>query len=78
MCLCGSVFLYLFITFEFVELRLEFFSSKKKVNGDSVSVYFVIASGMVLQQVLVKVPKGRKLVFWEKYLPNLAGEPDLV
>ena len=42
-----------FITFEFVELRLDFFNSKEMINRDGVSL--VIDPGMVLQQVLVKV-----------------------
>lgn len=33
------------------------------INRDGVSL--VIEPGMVLQQVLVKVQKGRKLVFWK-------------
>lgn len=47
------------------------------INRDGVSL--VIEPGMVLlQQVLVKVQKGRKPVFLENYLPNLAGESDIV
>ena len=42
-----------FITFEFVELRLDFFNSKEMINRVDVSL--VIDPGMVLQQVLVKV-----------------------
>ena len=50
-------------TFEFVELRLDFFSSKEMINRDGVSL--VIDPGMVLQQVLVKVQRGRKFMFLE-------------
>lgn len=49
------------ITFEFVELRLAFFNSKEMINRDGVSL--VIDPGMVLQQVPVKVQKGRRFVF---------------
>lgn len=76
MCVCVWIRIPIFITFEFVELRLDFFSSKEMINRDGVSL--VIDPGMVLQQVLVKVQKGRKFVFLENYLPNLAGEPDIV
>ena len=53
MCLWGSEFLYLF---EFVELRLDFLSSKEMINRDGVSL--VIDPGMVLQQMLVEVQRG--------------------
>ena len=44
------------LTFEFVELRLDFLSSKEMINRDGVSL--VIDPGMVLQQMLVEVQRG--------------------
>lgn len=82
MCLWGSVFLYLSVTFEFVKFRSRV--SEFQQEGKRTVCLFILSLPKVFGNTFgIAASAGeslrrQKICILENYLPNAAEEPDLV